>query len=168
MGAKAKARKAFKEKQAKQRQHMKVLGCETTTENGTEDDDDDFDGDTEVLFAQGARALPSRPVCLRHSFDPLSDNDAAEPSMSMRALHEAAALLNEAKKVKPTATYAQNAREGVRTPSLADLDKQHLINALPRKRKSLATFAKLCPSDSEVWGPNKVWVMPTRARRCTG
>ncbi len=41
MGAKAKALKAFKEKQAKQRQHMKALGYETMTDD-TEDDDDDF------------------------------------------------------------------------------------------------------------------------------
>lgn len=34
-----------------------------------------------------------------------------------------------------------------------------LIHALPRDRKSLARFAKLCPAKEEVIGPGERWVI---------
>ena len=152
MGMKDKALKAFKEKQAKARAHMKTLGYEDHTED--EDDDEEID---ETMFAIGVTRIAHEPVPTSNSFEHLESDD--DDLVDAELLNDVGSRIAAVRRSNSKATIPKNA---TRIKSVADLDKsmsRGIIAALPHDKKSLSRLAKLCPADAEKLEPGERWVM---------
>ena len=137
---------------------MKTLGYEINTES---DDDDD-----EGIFCFTVLTMSRAPVETANVFAALTDDEDSHDDddlgdAELAVLHDTALRLQQERESTHRIERVEpmKGKRRVHIKSIAELENQQVISALPTSRKSLARLARLWHAEAETLGPHERWVM---------